>query len=171
LRDRLGIGSSGLGWLLGSIGALAAAVNAFVVRALLAGAAERVWPLMIVTAITQSVGLYLWAKCASFVSASIGAAFIALSSNTFLSIIQGLIASHKDSQNGAGLALGWSTACDRGARTLAPLLGGFALNRYGTFGFAITASASGCYTALQLVAYLARFGQYSPFDVAEERDD
>lgn len=164
LKDRLGTSSQDLGWLLGMVGLEAAAVNGILVRFVLAEP-SRMWPSLIAASLIQGSGLALWALCASFSSAAIGAALIALSSNTFLSILQGLIARHSDStpgatgQGGAGRTFGLSTSIDRAARTVAPIIGGIALERFGLTGFALTAGSTGIYSAAALTTWLAMYGK------------
>ena len=166
LKDRLSTSSQTLGWLLGLVGLEAAFVNGVLVRFVLAEPA-RMWPSLIVSSLLQSLGLTLWALCGSFSSAATGAALIALSSNTFLSIIQGQIARHSEASaasddassgkgraGGAGRTFGLSTSIDRAARSIAPILGSIALENFGLVGFATTAGLTGLYTAAVIVVWI-----------------
>ena len=173
LKDMLGTSSQDLGWLLGLVGLEAAVVNGVLVRFVLAVPA-RMWPALIVASLVQGVGLWLWALCASFSSAAWGAALIALSSNTFLSILQGLIALHSDSapasstssssssssssNSASGKTFGLSTSIDRAARTVAPLLGGAAMQYWGIAGFAATSGLTGLYSAAALTSWAVLYG-------------
>jgi len=166
LKDRLSTSSQTLGWLLGLVGLEAAFVNGVLVRFVLAEPA-RMWPSLIVSSLLQSLGLALWALCGSFSSAATGAALIALSSNTFLSIIQGQIARHSEASaasddaksgkgraGGAGRTFGLSTSIDRAARSIAPIIGSIALENFGLVGFATTAGLTGLYTAAVIVLWI-----------------
>ena len=166
LKDRLGTSSQDLGWLLGFVGLEAAMVNGVLVRFVLA-VPSRMWPALIVSSLIQGAGLWLWALCASFNSAAMGAALISLSSNTFLSILQGLIARHSDSgsasssssKGGAGRTFGLSTSIDRAARTVAPIIGGVSLQMFGLSGFAAVAGSTGIYSAGALTIWSGLYGQ------------
>ena len=165
LKDRLGTSSQDLGWLLGFVGLEAAMVNGVLVRFVLA-VPSRMWPALIVSSLIQGAGLWLWALCASFNSAAMGAALISLSSNTFLSILQGLIARHSDSgasssslKGGAGRTFGLSTSVDRAARTVAPIIGGVSLQMFGLSGFAAVAGITGVYSAGALAVWSGLYGQ------------
>lgn len=175
LKDRIGTSAQDLGWLLGWCGLEAAFVNGVWVRFVLA-APGRTWPTLVFSALLQGLGLAMWAYCHSFLYAAAGAALIALSSNTFLSLIQGLIARHSDSASaardagpeaasgsskgasGAGRTFGLSTSVDRAARTVAPILGALALQHAGILGFSLCAASTGVYTAAAISVWLTFYG-------------
>ena len=174
LKDRLGTSAQELGWLLGLCGLEAAFVNGVWVRFVLA-VPTRTWPTLIASSLFQGAGLALWAYCQSFAHAAVGTALIALSSNTFLSLIQGLIARHSDpatarrtdpdasskTAGGAGRTFGLSTSVDRAARTVAPILGALALQHYGIVGFAVCAGSTGIYSAAIIATWLVVYGRRS----------
>ena len=145
LQQRLQATPEQLGWMMSTIGLQAAFVNGLVVPRLISNERNSNWVLLIVCCLGQTAGTVLWALALSIHSSFAGAVIIALCSNIFLSILQGMLGSapqvggagsKKGGRRGtkkdvnSGMTYGLSTVMDRGARSLAPLLAAASLQTH-----------------------------------------
>ena len=145
LQQRLQATPEQLGWMMSTVGLQAALVNGVIVPKLISNERNSNWFLMILCTCGQTVGTVLWALALSIHSSFIGAIVIGLSSNVFLSLLQGMLGScasvptgsrrkpgdgKAPSGSSSGMTYGLSTVVDRGARALAPLIAASSLQAH-----------------------------------------
>lgn len=145
LQKRLQATPEQLGWMMSTVGLQAAVVNGLVVPRLISSERDSNWLLLVLCSLGQTAGTVLWALALSLQSSFAGAVIIGLSSNVFLSLLQGMLGSapapgkaggHNKAGRGsrrevnAGMTYGLSTIMDRGARALAPLLAAASLQTH-----------------------------------------
>ena len=136
LQQRLRATPEQLGWMMSAVGLQAALVNGMVVPRLISNERDSNWVLLILCSVGQMAGTVLWALALSLHSSFAGAVIIGLSSNVFLSLLQGMLGTSRGSsssgnrQPNSGLVYGLSTVMDRGARALAPLIAAASLQAH-----------------------------------------
>ena len=93
LRYQLSASNHTLGLLFSLIGCTSALANGLIVRMVSANAREsEIKMFLLLSAVGQSVGLLLWGMAIDLFSVSIGAILVALCSNLYLGLLQGILA-------------------------------------------------------------------------------
>ena len=155
LKEKFRLNGAGIGWLLSYCGLVSILVNSVILRwitKIVKSPATLLLPLTIL----QTFALCCWGWSESVVYIMISAAILCLTSNLFLNFTQSIITSvsqqHEDSFS-AGALMGIGATVERGARMIAPLLGGYSLQYYGSFWLGITAASTCAYCAISLAIF------------------
>lgn len=141
LQDRFLLDVNQIGLYYSLFGITSMIINAFVLPRLYTF--NIMGYLLIVSSITESIGLFSWGICNSSFYAAVITMILAASSNIFINTLQNLIAVHPVYVNESGAKLSLSTTVDRAAKSLSPLVAGFLLDRFDViYSSGVVASSS-----------------------------
>jgi predicted MFS family arabinose efflux permease len=148
LHDRLHFSAQSIGWLFSLSGIVSSFTNAYLVPRFYYQHDLRLEDALILASLAQAIGLWLWGRTQiNLLSALMSTMIVSMSSNVFLTLLQHCIAVSPSMQHrGSGTTLSLSSTVDRAARSIAPFIGGLALQqiRSTSIGSIAAVSALSC---------------------------